>query len=180
MQNEGTAIFDMNRLIDPKFLLAPLLLLAALPAAAAYNANGVALGEGEQDIKRSFPIAYCKPLEWKSRAADRRCDDAHVSFGGVEARITFYLKSGKIEAFDVRFDTRNLDQVLAFLKQNYGKPFSEAHEEVGRPGKTPRKIYKALWQDGSQQASLVSQLEKKTTALSVWRGDFQDEIYRIR
>ncbi|HEV7477995.1 MAG TPA: hypothetical protein VGO02_09700, partial [Burkholderiales bacterium] len=59
-----------------------LLALAASPAFAAYDANGVALGGSEDDVKRKFPSVRCQPLEWKSKAADRRCDDAKIVFAG--------------------------------------------------------------------------------------------------
>ena len=51
-------------------------LLSLSTAAAAYDVNGVRLGGREVDVKKAFPTAHCKPLEWKSNAADRRCDDA--------------------------------------------------------------------------------------------------------
>src|ERR1700675_3786052 len=115
------------------------LLVAALfvapPAAAAYDANGVTLGASENDIKKHFPSAFCQALEWASRAADRRCDDARISFGGAEGRITFYLRKGVVQAFDVRFDLKDLDRVVAHVKARYGKPFSETKEAVGPEGK---------------------------------------------
>src|SRR5262245_52138439 len=83
------------------------LLLAPGAAFAAFEVNGVALGGSEQDILKRFPSAHCKALEWKSKAADRRCDDAKIVFaGGIQARVTFYLSRNAIQAFDVRFDTR--------------------------------------------------------------------------
>src|SRR4051794_26767652 len=103
-------------------------LLLAFPAYAAYDANGVALGAAEKDVKKSFPSALCKPLEWKSNASDRRCDDAKIAFAGVEARVTFYLKGDAIQAFDVRFNTLDLDKVVAHLKSRYGKPASETKD----------------------------------------------------
>src|SRR5215213_8208757 len=97
-------------------VLAIVLLFAPLAAGAGYDANGVLLGSTEGDVRRQFPSAHCKKLEWESRAADRRCDDSRVKFAGVEARITFYLRRDKVEAFDVRFDSRELDRVVALLK----------------------------------------------------------------
>ena len=159
--------------------LALLLWVFALPAAAAYDLNGVALGGSEKDVKKAFPTAYCKPLEWKSDASDRRCDDAKVSFGGVESKVTIYLKKGIVQAFDVRFDTRDLDKVSAYLKKRYGAPTSEANEVIA--GKAAGKgIYKALWETGKDRASLVSQLEKKRAQLTVSRGNWEEEIYRVR
>ena len=157
-------------------------LLSALvpPALAAYDANGVALGAKEQDVKKAFPSAYCKPLEWKSAASDRRCDDAKVSFGGAEARITVYLNKGVVQAFDVRFDSKDLQKVVAFLKRRYGAPASENTETIEREGKSPRKIYKALWESGKDRAVLVAQLEKKLSQLTVSRGNWDEEIYRVR
>lgn len=149
-------------------------------AHAAYDANGVPLGGSEKDIKKTFPSAFCKPLEWASSAADRRCDDAKIAFAGVEARITFYLKRDAVQAFDLRFDTKDLDKVAAHLKARYGKPASEAKDSIERPGKQPREIYKALWEKGADRASLVAQMEKKRAALTVSRGNWEEEIYRVR
>ncbi|HEX7248774.1 MAG TPA: hypothetical protein VF262_00160 [Burkholderiales bacterium] len=159
--------------------LALALALPALPAAAAaYDLNGVALGGSEKDVKKVFPAAYCKPLEWKSDASDRRCDDAKVSFGGVESKVTIYLKKGIVQAFDVRFDTKDVAKVSAYLKKRYGAPESEAKEVLdAKPGKG---VYKALWESGKDRASLVSQLEKKRAQLTVWRGNWEEEIYRVR
>jgi len=161
------------------FFLAAVLFLAAWPAGAAYDANGVALGASENDIKKRFPSAYCKALEWASRAADRRCDDAKISFGGVEGRITFYLRKDAVQAFDVRFDTKDLDRVVSQLKLRYGKPLSEVRDVVGPEGKA-RELYKALWESGADRAALTAQLDKKRSTLIVSRGSFDQEIYRVR
>ena len=149
-------------------------------AIAAYEANGVALGASEAQIKKAFPSAFCKALEWTSRAADRRCDDAKIVMAGVEARITFYLRKDAVQAFDVRFDTKDLDKLVAYLKSHYGKPLAEAKEVSARDAKSGRELYKARWESGSDRAVLVAQLEKKRSALTVSRGDFEDEIYRVR
>jgi hypothetical protein len=161
------------------FLL-PALLAPAMHAIGAYDANGVALGASEKDIKKRFPSAYCKALEWQSRAADRRCDDAKISFGGVEGRITFYLRKDVVQAFDVRFDTKQLDSVMAQLKARYGKPVSEAKDPIGPEGKAVRELYKVLWESGADRAVLTAQLDKKRASLLVSRGSFDDEIYRVR
>lgn len=160
--------------------LALLLSMLAFPA-AAYDLNGVALGAGEKDVKKAFPAAYCKPLEWKSDASDRRCDDAKASFGGVESKITIYLKKGIVQAFDVRFDTKELDKVGAYLKKRYGPPASEAKDVLeGKGGKGSKGVYKALWESGRDRASLVAQLDKKRAQLTVSRGNWEEEIYRVR
>ena len=96
-----------------------LLALLLIPACAlgAFDANGVKLGDNELAVKKVFPGIHCKALEWKSDAADRRCDDAKIPFGGVEARVTFYLKADTVRAFDVRFDTNVLEPVAGYLKR---------------------------------------------------------------
>jgi hypothetical protein len=159
-----------------------LLLLAAflicLPAGAAYDANGVALGGSERDVKKGYPAAYCKPLEWTSPAADRRCDDAKASFGGVEGRITFYLRKDSVQAFDLRFDTKDLDRVMVVLKKRYGNPATETRDAFA--GKDGKEIFKALWESGKDRALLVSQADKKRSQLTVSRGNFEEEIYKVR
>jgi len=154
--------------------------LAATPALAAYDINGVALGAHEKEIKKAFPSAFCKPLEWASRAADRRCDDAKIAVGGVDARITFYLRKDVIQAFDLRFDTKDLDAMVKFLKSHYGAPLAEAKEVSQKDPKSGKQVYKARWEAGNDRAVLVSQLEQKRSQLTVSRGDFEEEIYRVR
>lgn len=155
-----------------------LLVLGVSPAKAAYDADGVALGATEREVKKAYPAAYCKPLEWTSDAADRRCDDAKVSFGGVPGRITFYLRKDAVQAFDLRIDARDLDRLAAVLKSRYGKPASETRDTfTSRDGK---ELYKALWEAGKDRATLVSQAGKNRAQLTVSRGNFEEEIYRVR
>jgi len=156
------------------------LLLVSGAAKAAYDANGVGLGADEAAIKKQFPSAHCKPLEWTSRAADRRCDDAKVAVGGVESRVTFYLRGNVVQGFDLRFETRDVDRLAAYLKTRYGKPAAETREKVQREGQQPREIYKVRWENGADRALLTAQLERRRASLSVSRGDFDDEIYRVR
>ena len=155
------------------------LLALALPA-LAYELNGVALGGKEIDVKKAFPSARCKALEWKTDAADRRCDDARISFGGIDARITFYLKADAVQAFDVRFDGKELERMKAQLRGRYGAPLAEATEVVARRDKEERKIFKMRWEKGADRAVLTAQLEKKRASLEVSRGNFPDEIYRVK
>jgi hypothetical protein len=174
----------MRRTSAPRLaLLGGVFSVAALfvaPAVlAAYDANGVALGASEDEIKKRFPSAYCKPLEWASRAAERRCDDAKISFGGAEGRITFYLKKGVVQAFDVRFDTKDVDRVAKQLKTRYGNPVSEVKESVGPEGKV-RELYKVLWEAKPDRALLTAQTGQKRASLLVSRGNFDEEIYRVR
>jgi hypothetical protein len=164
----------MNRLL--------LLVLLAMPtfASAAFDANGVKLGDTELAVKKAFPGVHCKALEWKSDAADRRCDDAKVSFGGVEARVTLYLKSDSVRGFDLRFDSGQIDAVAEFLKRRYGKPVSEGRDKIVRKGKEEREIFKVLWEQGTDKALLSSLSTGKRASLSVSRGNFEDEIYRVK
>ena len=162
-----------------KLALTPILFWIAT-AAAAYDVKNVKLGAKETELQRALPSAHCKPLEWKSKAADRRCDDSRVAFGGVEVQVTFYLRNDTVEAFDVRFDTRELDRFVKFLKTRYGAPKSEAKDSYERKGKAPRQVYKAAWEHGAERAVLVAQLEKRRASMLVSRGDFDEEIYRVR
>jgi hypothetical protein len=154
-------------------------LLAALPA-AAYDVNGVTLGAHESAVKKRFPSIHCKELEWKSLAAERRCDDSKVVFGGAEVRITFYLRKDAVQAFDVRFDAKDTDRVAAFVKSRYGTPVSETRDTIETPGKPTRQIYKLLWEKDGERAVLVAQPDKRRGTLSVSRGNFDEEIYRVR
>lgn len=157
-----------------------LLLAWLVPAQAALDIKDIAIGAKEQDVKRQLPSVNCKPLQWESKAADRRCDDSRVAFGGVEVQVTFYLKKDVVEAFDVRFNTRELDRFVSFLKSRYGKPETGTRETIAGKGDKPREVYKALWQNGKQRAVLTAQLEKRRATMLVSRGDFEEEIYRVR
>src|SRR5262249_28920671 len=106
-----------------KFLVAILLLVPF--SALAYDVNGVPLGGKEIDVKKAFPSVHCKELEWRTDAADRRCDDARIPLGGTggpEAKVTFYLKAGVIRGFDLRFDLKEIEKVKALLKKRWGAP----------------------------------------------------------
>ena len=148
--------------------------------AQAFDANGVGLGAREAEVRKTFPSARCKPLEWRSDAADRRCDDAQIALGGIPARITFYLKRDAVQGFDVRFDTRDLERMAAFLKNHFGVPQTEARETIQRKGDAPREVYRARWEKGPDHAVLAAQLERKRSSLLVVRGEFDEEIYRVR
>ena len=165
-----------------KELFLATIMLFALPASAALDVKDIALGANERDIKLRFPSAHCKALEWQSMAADRRCDDSRVVFGGVEVQVTFYLKKDALEAFDLRFDTRELDRFVTFLKAHYGAPQSENKDSYERKGKSKsaRQVYRALWESGKERAVLTAQLEKRRASMLVSRGGFDEEIYRVR
>ncbi|MGH8691226.1 MAG: hypothetical protein ACREUS_09385 [Burkholderiales bacterium] len=156
-------------------------MLFALPAAAAYDLKGIALGAQEKDLRRALPSARCKALEWQSRAADRRCDDSRVAFGGIEVKVTFYLKKGVVEAFDLRFDTKELDRFVGFLKSHFGPPQSESRDSFPKgKSKSSRDVHRVLWERAGERAVLTAQLEKSRAALLVYRGEFEEEIYRVR
>lgn len=160
-----------------------LLLLVSLPVlaqGAGFDVRGVHLGDNELAIKKAFPGIRCKPLEWKSPAADRRCDDASVPYAAVETRITFYLKADAIRGFDLRFDTNNVDTVAAFLRTHFGKPLSESREKIIRKNKEEREVFKILWEQGGDKARLSSLSTGKRASLSVFRGNFDEEIYHIQ
>jgi hypothetical protein len=155
--------------------------LLALPLAAfAYEVNGVRLGGREADVKKAFPTAHCKPLEWKSNAADRRCDDAQISLGGVQARYTAYLKDDAIQAFDLRFELKDLERAKATLLGLWGAALSETTESFAQKNKPDRKVYKMRWEKGADRAILSAQQDKKRVSVEVSRGSFAEEIYRIR
>jgi hypothetical protein len=155
-------------------------LLVFASAASAFETNGVALGGREADVKKSFPSAHCQPLQWKSSAADRRCDDSRIALGGVKARITVYLRADAIQAFDVSFDSAERERIAKHLKGRWGAPMAEATETISRKDKGDRLVYKARWEKGQDHALLTAQLDRKRASLEVWRGNFAEEIYRVR
>ncbi len=161
-----------------KSLLAALLCLPV--CALAYDVNGVKLGGKEIEVRRAFPSVHCKALEWKSDAADRRCDDARIPLGGVEARITVFLKAGAIQAMDLRFHIKDLERVKGALRSHWGAPLAEATETIARKNQEDRKIFKMRWEKGVDRAVLTAQLDKKRATLEISRGTFPEEIYRVR
>jgi len=158
--------------------VALILLLAAAPG-ATFDADGVALGAREAEVRRAYPGARCKAMDWKTDAADRRCDEAPVRFGGAEARISFYLRKDAVQAFDVRFDAGDLARVAGYLKQRYGEPDADRVETFARGGEE-RQVRKVRWKRGADQAVLSAQLGRRRAELNVWRGNFDTEVYRIK
>jgi hypothetical protein len=160
-------------------LLLVTLVLPALPA-LAYDLNGIRLGGDETGVKKAMPSAHCRALEWKTDAADRRCDDARVPLGKVETRITVFLRAGVVEAYDVRFDARDLGRVTALLRSRWGEPLAEATEVISRANQAERKVFKMRWEKGAERALLTAPLDKRRVSLEVSRGGFPAEIYRVR
>jgi len=156
-----------------------LLALAAAPA-LALQALGVKLGADEGDVRKALPNAICKALEWKTDAADRRCDDARVQFAGTRARLTAYLKAGAVQAIDLRINTRDMESVKRHLRQVYGTPKSEGTEVIPRGEKGERRVFKMLWESGADRAAFTAPESSQRAGLSIWRGNFDIEIYRVR
>jgi hypothetical protein len=155
------------------------LALAATPV-LAYDINGVDLGGTEAQVQKAFPSARCKPLEWKSNAADRRCDDARIPLGGAEARLTVFLKAGAIQAMDLRFNGKDLERVKEALRARWGAPQAEATDSFASKEKKDRSVYKMRWEKGADRAVLTAPLDKKRATLEISRGNFPEEIYRVR
>ena len=88
--------------------------------------------------------------------------------------------SHSVQAFDVRFNTLDLDKVVAHLKSRYGKPTSETKDSIEQVNKPPKVTYKVLWEQGGDKALLSSLSTGKRGSLSVSRGNFEDEIYRVK
>ena len=163
-----------------RWLVVALLFGVTGPVFAAYDADGVPLGASEREVRKRYPGARCKALEWASKAAERRCDDVKAVFAGIEARITFYLRKDAVEAFDVRFDSQFAERIAGILTARYGKPVTEANEPVERGNQPARKIYKVLWENQAERALLTAPSDKRRASLVVSRGGFDEEIYRIR
>jgi hypothetical protein len=155
-----------------------LFLLIAAPA-WGFDANGVALGASEAEVLKHYPTARCRPMQWKTDAADRRCDDAPIDFGGADARISFFLKADAVQAFDLRFEATDLARVAQYLKAHFGRPDTEAREKIERRG-AAREIYRLRWKKGRDAAVLTSQQGRRRVDLNVWRGNFDTEIYRFK
>jgi hypothetical protein len=162
-----------------KNILIAFLLILPLPV-AAYDLNGVGLGGNELSVKKTHPSVRCKPLEWKSDAADRRCDDAQISVDGVQARLTVYLKADVIQAFDLRCEIKDLDRMKKALQGRWGAPLGENTEVFSKKDKPDRKVFKMRWEKGADLAILTAQMDKKNVSVEVSRGSFPTEIYRIR
>jgi len=157
-----------------KIALTPFLLLTLSPlAAAGYDVNDVQLGATEKEIKQHFPHANCRALEWPSRAAARRCDDSRIIFAGVDASVTFYLRKNALEGVDVRFDHRDVQGIVKYLRERYGAPAFEGPGPVIARWEEKRK-------DKAQQAVITSEKGRRRASLLVSRGTFQDEIYKVR
>lgn len=163
-----------------KTLIVALLAAGAPLPVFAFDVNGVALGASEADVRKSFPSAYCKTLEWPSRAADRRCDDARIDFAGTDARITFFLRADIVQGFELRFAASERPRVAGVLKTRWGRPTAETKTLIQHNGKADREVYKMTWVKDRDRAALVWRPGRKRCWLTVSHGDFAEEIYRVR
>ena len=160
--------------------LVALILTAASHAAFAFDVGGVGLGASEADVRGTYPSAYCKPLEWKSPVAERRCDDGKIFFQGVEARVTFFLRDDAVQGFNIRFAASDRARVMDALKSRWGPPASETRDLIQRKGRSDREVYKTTWAKADDRATLVWRPDHKRCWLMVSRGDFAERIYRVR
>ena len=149
-------------------LLAP---LVAHAAPSAFDANGVRLGDAERVVKQHFPSAHCQPLQWESRAADRRCDDSRAIISGHEARITVYLKMDAVEALDIRFESGKAESFAKLATERFGRPPVEKDNE---------KTHTLAWRKNGERALLSTVRGQRSATLLVWRGSFYEEIYKVR
>jgi hypothetical protein len=154
-----------------RLLLLAVAVLSAEGALAAFDANGVTLGASEEVVKQHFPNAHCQPLQWETRAADRRCDDSRTTLAGVEARITVYLKNDAVEAFDVRFESRDAERFTKLVSKSLG---------ASPVARDTEKAHTLSWRKNGERALLSMQDGQRRATLVVWRGAFYDEIYKVR
>ena len=133
--------------------------------------DGLALGAGERAVKQRLPNAHCQPLQWQSRAADRRCDDSRAMLAGMEVRLTVYLRDDAVQAYDIRFDSRDAARMAKLATEHFAaKPVARENE----------KTHTLHWRADGERGLLTTQPGERRASLLVWRGDFYDEIYKVR
>ena len=145
--------------------------LLAHGAGAAADIDGLALGASERAVKQRLPNAHCQPLQWESRAAERRCDDSRATLAGMEVRITLYLKADAVEGFDVRFDSRETARIEKLASEHFG---------AAPVARDAEKVHTLQWRANGERGLLSTQAGQRRASLLVWRGAFYDEIYRVR
>src|SRR6267142_2789592 len=87
----------------------------------------------------------------------------------IDASVTFYLKRDALEGFDVRFDREQLESMMKFLRERYGKPVAEGPDPV-----------KLEWKEKDTHAVLTAEPKRRRASLLVSRGAFEEEIYKVR
>ena len=159
-----------RRSLPPRLLFLVSLLL--VPAAFAASAiDGLSLGASERAVRQRLPNAHCQPLQWQSRAADRRCDDSRAMLAGMEVRLTVYLKDDAVEAYDIRFESRDAARMEKLATEHF------AAKPVARENEKTRTLH---WRANGERGLLSAQPGERRASLLVWRGDFYDEIYNVR
>ena len=152
-----------------KWGLSPFIFLLAFPALAAFDLNDVKLGATEKEIKQRFPQVHCRPLEWPTKAADRRCDESRIKLANLDASVTFYLRQDSLEGFDVRFEKAVLPAMSKFLLERYGAPSATGGGDM-----------KYEWKSNSERARVSAEEGRRRASLFVWRGAFEEELYKVR
>jgi len=69
-------------------------------------------------------------------------------------------------------DHREIATVLKYLQSRYGKPLAEPA--------TPPAPVTVEWKGTGEQARLASEPGRRRASLLVWRGAFEEEIYKVR
>ena len=80
----------------------------------------------------------------------------------------------------VRFEERDLKRVTEELKKRYGAPLAESRDTFARREGESRTITRIRWEKGGERAVLTAQEKRRRVDLNVWRGSFDEEIYRVR
>ncbi len=87
----------------------------------------------------------------------------------LEASVTFYLRKDSVEGFDLRFEKAVLPVMSKHFLDRYGKPVIENKEDI---------VYE--WKAADERARLTSEKGRRRASLLVWRGTFEQEIYKIK
>ena len=85
--------------------------------------------------------------------------------------VTFYLKADAVEGVDVRFERGQLERMSKFLVERYGKPAAQKASALGNT---------IEWKSKGERARLSGEQGRRRASLLVWRGAFEDEIYKVR
>jgi hypothetical protein len=67
---------------------------------------------------------------------------------------------------------------VAYLKNRYGAPASEKREKLEK--RRESDLYRLHWQKDGERAVLTAQTDKRRGFFTVSRGDFEEQIYRLR
>jgi hypothetical protein len=95
-------------------------------------------------------------------------------------RVTFFLRDDVVQGYDLRFAASERPRVAEVLKSRWGPPAAEAKALIQRKGKPDQEVYKVTWAKDRDQAVLLWRPGRKQCWLTVSRGDFAEEVYRMR